>query len=238
MQASRTRKDMRDAALAEGVIRNLALFRGAGRQTTRHAASHARLRRLGRGEVILRRGETVPGLLAVAYGSLKTRLPHPHGDELVLSLVGPGETLAEAPALLGRASQLDAVALADSMLVLIPSACVHRLLESDPRFARNLANALAERNHRLLGEVESGMQRGEQRLAAYLESIAQPGPAPGTSSARLPVSKTLLAARLGVKKETLSRLLRRLQARGLIRVARREITILDPAGLRTGAAQD
>ena len=45
--------------------------------------------------------------------------------------------------------------------------------------------------------------------------------------ARLPVSKTLLAARLDMKKETLSRLLRRLAADGLIKVSGREIAILD-----------
>ena len=45
------------------------------------------------------------------------------------------------------------------------------------------------------------------------------------------MSKTLVAARLGMKKETLSRLLRRLAADGLIEVSRREIAILDRAAL-------
>ena len=45
--------------------------------------------------------------------------------------------------------------------------------------------------------------------------------------ARLPVSKTILADRLGITKETMSRLLRELMAQGAIEVARRDITILD-----------
>jgi CRP-like cAMP-binding protein len=48
---------------------------------------------------------------------------------------------------------------------------------------------------------------------------------------RLPVSKTLVAARLGVKKETLSRLLRQFAAEGVIEVSRREISILDREAL-------
>ena len=40
-----------------------------------------------------------------------------------------------------------------------------------------------------------------------------------------------VAARLGVKKETLSRLLRELGGRGLISVERREVRILDREGL-------
>jgi CRP-like cAMP-binding protein len=41
------------------------------------------------------------------------------------------------------------------------------------------------------------------------------------------VSKTVVAALVGVKKETLSRLLRDLSERRLIEVSRRDITILD-----------
>jgi CRP-like cAMP-binding protein len=80
-------------------------------------------------------------------------------------------------------------------------------------------------------EFEHSMLPTLQRLAAYLDSIAEPTPAPQVWTARLPVSKTVVAARLGMKKETLSRLLQRLVRRGLIAVAQRDITILDRAGL-------
>jgi CRP/FNR family transcriptional regulator len=48
---------------------------------------------------------------------------------------------------------------------------------------------------------------------------------------RLPATKTAIAARLGVTRETLSRLLRELATRGLIEVARNEIMIFDRARL-------
>ena len=185
------------------------------------------MKRLSRGELILRRGEPVPGVLAVAYGSVKTRLRHPQGNEVVLRLLGPGETFAEERRRLGGASKLDAVALGDTMLLLIAAPWVRALAERDARFSRNLANALAERTQTLLAEFETGMQRSAQRLAAYIASIAQPGEVPSIWVARLPVSKTLLAARLGIKKETLSRLLRQFVASGLIAMAHRDITIVD-----------
>jgi CRP-like cAMP-binding protein len=235
MQTPQPRKHVQDALLAEGVLRNLALFAGASRQTVKQAALTAELRRLARGEVIVRREEAVPGLFALAYGSVKTRLRQPQGGEVVLSLLGPGDTLAEAPTLLGAASKLDAIALAESMVVMIPAACVLALMERDARFLRNLAVTLASGTQTLLAEFESGMLRSAQRLAAYLDSLAQPAEVPGEWTARLPVSKTLLAARLGVKKETLSRLLRQLAARGVISVAQREIRILDRAGLAAAA---
>ena len=225
------RPSAQDSALAEGILQNLKLFEGVGRAVVRQAAQMSELRRLARGDIAVQRGQPAPGLCALAYGSLKIRLPQPHGDELVLRLVGPGETLAEAAALLGEDARLDAVALADSMLVVIRAAGLPGLLQRDGRLSRNLAATVAERTHGLLGELEAGLQRSSQRLACYHESIAEPGAAPGTTTARLPLSKTLLAARLGVKKETLSRLLHQLAARGLISVAQREIAILDRAAL-------
>jgi CRP-like cAMP-binding protein len=86
-------------------------------------------------------------------------------------------------------------------------------------------------------ELETSKLRSAQRLAAYLDSIAEPAAQPGTWAARLAMSKTLLAARLGIKKETLSRLLREFACGGLIDVAGREITIRNRTALqRLGAS--
>jgi CRP/FNR family transcriptional regulator, dissimilatory nitrate respiration regulator len=106
------------------------------------------------------------------------------------------------------------------------------LVERNLRFSCNVARALAEKNHSLIAEVATGRLPSAQRLAQYLASLIEPAAASGgASTVRLPFSKTLLAARLGVKKETLSRLLGRLARDGVVRVAGRDITVLDRAGL-------
>jgi len=92
--------------------------------------------------------------------------------------------------------------------------------------------ALAERNLRLLEALHAAVpRRGMQRLASYLEALAEPVAGAGEFKARLPGTKTLAAAQLGMSKETLSRLLRSLAARGVLRLSRREIAILDRAAL-------
>jgi CRP-like cAMP-binding protein len=92
--------------------------------------------------------------------------------------------------------------------------------------------------HALVSDFEGATLHGAAgRAAAYLESLAPDGDAPGV--ARLPATKTLLASRLGMTKETFSRVLRELSQQGLIRVGRREIALLDRAGLQqlaSGAA--
>jgi CRP/FNR family transcriptional activator FtrB len=99
-----------------------------------------------------------------------------------------------------------------------------------------VAALLAERMLDLLDEIEaSELRPAAERLATYLLSLAQPAAADGSLTARLPATKTLIAARLGMKKETLSRLLHDLAGRRLIAVLRQEISILDAGALRAVA---
>ena len=213
-------------------VARLPLFRGVTRDRLAAVLDGTRTVQAARGEPVMRHGERVSGVYAVLAGTLKARLPHAHGDELVLALLRPGDTFGEAAALLRRAAKFDAVALTDARLAVIDPEAVLRLLQADARFARNLAMHFAGQVDELLSQIESGLQRSAQRLASYLDSLAQPAATPGQWTAKLPVSKTLVAAQLGVKKETLSRLLRQLATRGVIAVARREITILDRNGLK------
>ena len=220
-------KPHRQLRLIEGVLANLRLMEGVSRLVVRQLAMQSTVMIAKRGETVICRGEPVPGVFAIAYGSVKTRLQYRSGGELVLALLGHGDTFGEVAALLACAARLEVVTLAESLFVVIDAACIHAQAQSSLPLARNMANAVARRFDALVGEFERGMLTGLPRLAAYLDSIAEPGDAPGTWIARLPVSKTLVAAQLDLTEETLSRMLRRLVARGLILVARREIIILD-----------
>jgi CRP-like cAMP-binding protein len=216
----------RDLRLLEGVIANMSIFRDATPHQRAEIASSARLRNLRRGAAACRLGEPMPGMLVVAYGLLKLALPRPEGEERIVRFVGANETFGEAPALLDRPAPFEAVALVDTMLVVIPRAPVLRLLERQPVVACRLAASLAESYLSLLQELQALAQHnGMQRLAAYLVSLA--GNGGGDSRVCLPASKTTVAARLSVQKETLSRMLRDLSERGCIRVEGRVITILD-----------
>jgi CRP/FNR family transcriptional regulator, dissimilatory nitrate respiration regulator len=212
--------------LVEGVIANLPMFRQAGREHLAELARRARTQHVRRGALVVRRGERLQGLLAIGYGLVKLSLRGESGDEKVLRLVGPGETFGEAVLFLERPVPVDAVALADTLLVLVPTAPLMSLIERDPRFTRALLAAMSQRMHALVADFEATTMRGAmERVVSYLESLAEPGGASAT--VRLPATKTVVAARLGVTKETLSRLLRELVQRDLVVVNRREITLLD-----------
>lgn len=223
--------NLHELRFIEGVVGNLTLFGEAEPAQVAAVARQGWTLQARRGDVLARRGERVPGLFVVAYGLAKLALRGKEGGERVLRLVGAGQTFGEATALLGLAARYDALALADAKLVVLPPASLFTLMDREPRFGRALSRLLAERNFELLGEMEAAtVQRSLQRLAGYLGSLADHAAA-GGRAVQLPVSKTVVAARLGVKKETLSRLLRQLARDRIIEVSRREISILDPAGL-------
>jgi CRP-like cAMP-binding protein len=218
--------------LLESVIGRLPVFRQLSRKDLDTLANHAQLRESRRGAVIVARGERMPGLIALAYGSAKLALRRANGEEKVLRLLGPGESFGLAAALLDRPSPVDLVALANCLAVTVSPVPLLRLLEHDAGFARTVARTLAERVLELVSELEASLQQsGIQRLACFLHTLAEPNGQTGSWIARLPVTKTTVAARLGVTKETLSRMLRELATRRIIAVAGPEVAILDRAGL-------
>lgn len=213
---------MQSRKFVEGVIANHALFRDVAPADVVSLARQAIALDARRGDLVARCGEPVPGLFIAGFGLAKLALGQPPHDR-VLRLVGAGQAFGAAPALLGRALPYQVVALRDSKFAVVPGPALLALLERNATFARTLAAALAERSIELVAELDAAsLKDGAQRLAAYLRGLAG-----AERVVRLPVSKTLIAARLGIQKATLSRLLGRFAAQGLIEVAGRDITLLD-----------
>jgi CRP-like cAMP-binding protein len=120
------------------------------------------------------------------------------------------------------------VALADSTMAVIPARPLQALLARDLTFANNVARVLAAGLLRLVDELDVSTGRSSaQRLAGYLNSLADPGDDAESCTVVLPATKTAVAARLGITKETMSRLLREMKDLGVIEVTRSRITILD-----------
>ena len=221
----------REQRFGEAVVARLALFRGVSAPDLAAINRQCALQQARAGEVIARRGYRLPGLFAVASGTVKLSLRGGEHGERVVRLVSAGETFGEATALLGKPSRYEARALADARLVVIPTAAIAALMEHDARFSRGLVMSMAARELELAAELEAAtVLGGAERLAAYLKSLCDGG-GDASKTVQLPVSKTVVAARLGIKKETLSRLLRQLTTEGLIKVSNREISILDRARL-------
>lgn len=219
---------LKDQRFIQGVLANASLFTGVPPAELPTLSHQSWVLAARRGDALVTSGARLPGVFVLAYGLAKLALRAPDGRERVLRIVNAGQGFGTAAALTGRVSRYEVHVLTDSKLVVVPSSALYALLEREPRFARSVMKAMAQRVLDLCAEMEAEtLQSSGQRLASYLDELAQPMEGNGGWMARLPVSKTLVAARLGMKKETLSRLLRRLATEGLIEVSRREISIRD-----------
>ena len=213
---------------AESLLARIPLFAGLSPRELAALSRRCSMLSCARGTLLVVAGAAVPGVLVLATGAVRLSLQDAR-EERVLRIVAPDETFCLASAVLDRPSPYQAAALVPSEAVVVPAPAVRALLEHDAPFARGLIEALALRELELCAEIHAAsFQSGAQRLASYIEGLAATS---GASTVRLPCSKTLVAARLGMKKETLSRLLKRFAGSGIIGVSRAEIAILDPARL-------
>lgn len=205
------------------------MFRGHGRARLAEIAARVRVERLARNAPLVREGEPLPGLVTPLRGMLKVALA---AGGRVVALLGPGESFGEASIAAGGTPRLTLVALVDSTVAVLPREQLLVLMRGDAQLGLRCARALAGQLLSLAAALEaSAAHHGADRLAAYLDSLAGASPGDAPCSVRLPASKTVIASLLGMKKETLSRLLRELAARRLIRVSGREIGILDRSRL-------
>ena len=133
---------------------------------------------------------------------------------------------------LQRPYPVSAVALTDAWLLKIPQQAVDKLLTSDASFAQRMLAGLSMRLHSLVQDVESYSTRSSaQRVVGYLLQHC-PEDNQDTQEITLPTTKLVIASRLNLTPETLSRILNDLSQQGLIEVHGRHILITSQQNLR------
>ncbi len=225
------------AASAESFIANLPLFKELSVEQRARIAERTRPLRVGRGETLFRRGDPAAGIYIVAFGQVKLSFVSPTGVEKVIEILNQGQSFGEAVMFLDVPHVVTAQVLADSLLLLVPKEAVFEGIERDPGFARRLLAGLSRRLHQLVADVESYSTRsGTERLIGFMlhdcglepprDSCAADLPV-GPVDIELPVAKGIIASRLNLTQEHLSRILHDLTALGLIEVHGRRIRIID-----------
>lgn len=191
--------------------------------------------RADKGKLLFQRGTPSEGMYLVVFGVVKLAVSGVQGVEKIVELVRAGESFGEAVMFLNRPFPIMAQTLEDSLLLYVEAAAIDNLLAQDPKFARRLLAGLSVRLHALVRDVESySTQNAAQRVIGYLlQSVStEHGESEGdiathATTVSLPVNKNLIASRLNLTPETLSRVLHHFVADGLIEVNGREIVIHD-----------
>jgi CRP-like cAMP-binding protein len=211
-----------------------AYFAGLDQATMEAIVAAAIRRSYERDEIVFLEGDPCAGLYVVQAGWLKAIKISRDGREQILHLVGPGQAfcISEIALLTGCPNQATAVVLEPAMVWVVPRQATLRLLANHPDLIRIVTQNLATCAVHLVSLVEDlSLRPVEARLAHLLLENAPEG----VLLRRRWTTQAELAAQLGTVPDVLHRALRGLEEEGLIRVARRQIRILDRPELETRA---
>jgi CRP/FNR family transcriptional regulator len=191
-------------------------------------AKHTVLPRYSGGELVFGEGKQCMGLYVVESGQVRIFKSSPDGREQVLSIDGPGSSIAELPVFDGGAYPASAIAIEDATLLFVGKQDFQALCLTHPQVGLKVLRVVRVRLRRLEGIIEElSFATVRHRLASYLFRLARQS---GKQTAEglvvsLPVTNQELAAQIGTVRELVSRSLSRLQAEGLLKIDGREVTL-------------
>lgn len=189
--------------------------------------------RLRKGDVLFRAGDRFGGLYAIRLGSCKTVTTTDDGTEQVSGYHMQGEIMG-VEGFGNDAHTCTAFALEDAEVCVLPIERIEKLAHEDVSFQRRIYKLLSSaivRERRVTLMV--GTMRAEQRLASFLLDLSGRYQARGYSASEfvLRMTREEVGSHLGLKLETVSRLLSRFAEEGLILVSGRVIRLLDRVAL-------
>lgn len=218
------------------LLARLPLFQELTADQIAHIAAQAREKRLAKGEMLFQKGDPSRGFYLIVFGQIKLAFPSSTGNEKVVDILGPKQSFGEAVMFMDRPYPVFAEAIADTLLLHVAKDAVFELLLNDPSFARHMLAGLSLRLHSLVQDVESySLRSSAQRVIGYLLQHCPNegnGKCTGSIDITLPTSKQIIASRLNLTPETLSRIFHDLAEARLISVQGKQITINDLKRLR------
>jgi len=187
-----------------------------------------------RGEYLFRANDPFDSLYAVRVGFFKTKVLLEDGREQVTGFHMAGELIG-LDGIGTERHTCDAVALENSDVCVIPFERLEHLsreMEALQRHFHKIMSREIVREHGVM--MLLGSMRAEERLAAFLLNLSQRLLLRGYSPTEfnLRMTRDEIGSYLGLKLETVSRVLSRFQDEGLIAVAQKNIGIKNAAGLR------
>lgn len=223
--------ELRTAAVV-GSLRSCNLFAGLSQEDVEVIADFSRLVSVSKGEYLFHEGETAKGFYIVQAGTINVHRMGAGGKEQVIHLFRAGESFAEVALASETGYPADARAVEASHLILVPKQEMLGLIKRRPDLALRMLASMSQHLRVLVMSLDDlKLKDVETRLLNWLIKRC---PKPLSSKPVLidiGVTKTVWAAELSTRGETLSRTLAHLREQKLITIKGRKIEILQPQAL-------
>jgi len=219
-------------------LRQVPLLAGLPESALQELAAATVPRRFGRGQVIILTDQQGDDFFLIRAGQVKVFLARADGREIILSFLGPGAVFGELSLLDGRPRSATVTATEDTELITLQRPLFLALLHRHPQIATALLAELASRlrrtDHQIgylaLCSVAHRVTKAVLQLA--LEQGQQTDE--GLLLAHRPTHEDL-ARMAGTTRETVTRVLGRLEREGYLVSRGRQLLVLDELQERTEA---
>ena len=176
------------------------------------------------GTFVFRQGDDAARIHVVRTGTVELSKMI-NGRRVALQILRPGDVFGDVPAFLGEPEPFDARAIEDCAILSLDAASLFKMLQTRPQVARRWIVSLAERMSGLqqrLGDLLAGGLDAQLASVLIRESAG---------ACDVTLTQDQLAEMLGSARTSVQRVLKQLEADGLIELGYRRITVLDPERL-------
>lgn len=215
-------------------LKRVPIFSGLSEAELGFLTQHTVPRRFSAGEIVFAEGEPCTGLYVVESGHVRIFKSSAAGREQVLSIEGPGSSVAELPVFDGGNYPASVSAIDQATLLFVSKQDFQALCLQHPQVALKVLRVVGARLRRLVGIIEElSFTTVRHRLAAFLVALAKTGmrSAKGVE-VTLPANNQELASQIGTVRELISRNLSRFQTEGMIKIDGRSVVIVDLKALQ------
>ena len=220
-------------------LRRVAFFAALPVAELQALAQHCVIRHFPKDSVLFAEGDPCDGLLIVQSGVVKLCKLAENGREQVLAVERAGSTVGEVSMFDGGSFSASAVAAEESTLLFLPKREFLDLCRSNSEVAIAVIRTLASRFRYLTSLVEElSLKEVSHRLARFLRDRALSFGVRTRRGVEFPLEETNqeIGAEIGTVRDLVSRNLRRFVDRGIIKMERRRVIVLDMDELEGQAA--
>ncbi len=176
--------------------------------------AEARRVRLATGTILVQQDDPAPELFIVESGHLRLTLRSGSGGESTVDIVGAGDTVCETAILGGEPAPVTAQAIEETSVLAVDGARLRQELLARFDLMMGMLGDMSARLRGLLGQLTDLKSKSTaQRLGMFLLSLC--ATSCGAADVTLPYGKRVVAEKLGMKPETLSRAFARLRPLGV-----------------------
>lgn len=197
-------------------------------------ADLARLRQLEDGQLLHAKDDAADGLYGVVNGAIKVSSTGLDGREAVLTVLSPGSWFGEISLFDDLPRTHDAHATGSTTLVMIPRRGFQQLLERRSELYPHFMRFLCRRIRLSFAMLEDSAllplsSRLAKRLLMHAHNYEQNDQ--GSNQATIQLSQESLGLMLNSSRQSINKLLKRLEQAGWLRIHYGQIVILDEAAL-------